>query len=249
MNKYRITVKDKNIKLYINDNNSEIINLTNWLISTTTQKAFIFGKLEYEQQQSKIYWSDMKFYSKDILEPMLIQPISWKLVNRFINGSTVHSLNILNNNIIAIINPSVSIIETDDISDYVIKTYILDENNKWIYDSSYDIMYKNIVTNCVWNNYLYSSAYINEYFTGTTLQHDDIVYLVRRNLDNINSTDVIRKGNIITRRLTNAWDSIIKDTNAPETNVIINEDQAAGGLQIYELQVYSRDELLVGGGG
>jgi hypothetical protein len=236
MNKYRICVHDTNVKLYINDSNDEIVNLDSWLTKQSFNKSLIFGKIEQNERYSDFYWKTLKIYCNGAISPLSEQQIYWNLLNRFNNGAVIHSLNNINNKLIAIVNPNSSILETDDASEYVPRTYIMEDNITWEEDTEYNIIYKNVIYSSEFNNSLISTVHNNDENTTTLDILDIISNMIRNDIDYIPLN-----GNVLTKKLTHAWDSVIKDTSPPETNIVIKENEDAKGIDVYELNVYTGD--------
>jgi hypothetical protein len=48
-------------------------------------------------------------------------------------------------------------------------------------------------------------------------------------------------GNLYNRRKTHSYDEIIKDTTPPEVNLVIKPNESAGGIRVYELNIFVED--------
>jgi len=71
----------------------------------------------------------------------------------------------------------------------------------------------------------------------------DVVTTNRVNLIDtiVASGELTQVGNVYNRRKTHAYDDVVKDTTAPEVNVTIKPDETAGGIKVYELNVFVED--------
>ena len=237
MNKYRITSQNNDINVYVNDINQNIFNFTNLLSIETSNKSIIFGKIDQAEIDSKVLWNNIKIYTGGALSPYEEQSVEWKLLNKFSIGDSIQSMQIVRNNLIAIVNPSDSILETDDSNIYPI-TYIMKNSFIWENLDSEYIAVSNVLYSSVWNNSLYSSGGLFVDNSNSTSSIDDIYSLMIRKDDET----IPNSGNLYARKLTHSWDSIIKDSNPPETNLIIKDNEDSGGIDVYELNIYIKED-------
>jgi len=79
--------------------------------------------------------------------------------------------------------------------------------------------------------------------SSTNTSDRNIIITTKTNIvDTIVADDILTDvGNLYNRRKTHAYDEVIKDTAPPQINLVIKPDENAGGIRIYELNVFIED--------
>jgi len=223
----------------LNGNNTPIIHKNAWLENTTNDKQITFGKIYQEQDDSDFDWQSFKVYTGGALTPKEEQIINWNLMNVFAGGKEVKSLKILRDSLIAIVNPLSVEKTTDSVLDLNPKSYILSSEDavEWgSSDSSIDGIYEEevvqVFSTVVWDNILYSGTEISS----DVINHTKLDLIAEAS--STTKSELSSSGNIYNRRITHAFDEIIKDTKSPETEIVIKPNENAGGIKILSFEAY-----------
>jgi outer membrane protein assembly factor BamB len=227
-----------------------MINKTDWLTEQTYDKSIAFGKCYQQHIASKTYWRGVRIYTEDAIPPNGTETIDWNLMALFAKGKTIVNMDIVGNSLIASVNPNESVFETDAIEDLNPKTYILKDENSTVWgdpegtvDSVYPTEVAALTSTGTYDKVLYSgSDYQEELFLQN--RFDKILLSEITSIDPdtgkiIWAEDLYGLGDLYQRRKANAFDEIIIDTKAPETNIVLKENDTSGGIRVREINVFA----------
>jgi hypothetical protein len=239
---YRLSVQGESVALYIDSDNNPIIQKSDWLAFSTSEKSIVWGKTNRDRGKSSVAWQSIKFYTDGALSPVIETYRDWSLSAMLSKGSIVKMLQRDRTKLFALVDPVTTAIETTDPNDLLPRVWVLpsEESLVWgdpegVLDSLYAETCATVICSAIWKNRL---------FTGTEniASADDLRDHIADRFDIVsvacNGTDIELSGNVYRRMKTHAYDDILQDTTAPVSSIIINEDEATGGIRVHELVVY-----------
>jgi len=246
-NKYRLTGKGQDVRLYLNDSQQPIFFGRTWLTIPSINKMLMFGKISQSARLSKYAWKNFKIYTLGDIDPRTTETTGWELMHRFSSGKAVNSLTVVRDKLIAVVNPLESIKSTDASEDLLPRSFIMENSDAVVWETQVDALLPSTTTATTaaaeWQDNLYVGAEDTNVVGYEIITDVDTKNFLQQMENKDVSIDVTNFGNIYCRRYTNAFDSIVKDTKAPETSVVIKELDSSGGIDVYELAVYITDSI------
>jgi len=247
MRRYRINVVGAAIQVYVDNSNDAAIDEAAFLATTTQGKAILFGKTDVLAKQCNMRWKNLYYSVSGILTPLLVverdflrdQVLPFGKEVRYLLPITEIPINSTGTAVPRLIagveprNPSTFTIQ-DDPTTLIPRTYVRESGDLpvWSLDARYDSTCSAIADAMVWNNLIISSSEVSDnLLTNTPFNRKAFM---------VNSPVVAmtKNGDIFYRRRTQSYDTILKDTAAPLGSIVINEDTAAGAVQVYAMESY-----------
>lgn len=235
---YRITVKNKNIKLYIDNSNNVAINETDFLEKEKENKYIMFGKTDNRADKCNGLWKYIYFYLDGCLPPVEILESSFARDVTIPFGKEIRKLLISPEGLVALVQPisSTDVLFTDD--PYILRpqTYIRKPGNipEWKQDTTYSANITSIIDAKTWKDKIYSLV---EYSTNSANQINKF-----NMFRNINTYNITTSGMLYCRRLSSAiTDSIVIDRTAPNGSLIISEGTTYSPVLVYNFLARSEN--------
>ena len=234
--RFRIAVIGKDVKIYVNNDNTPVIDVEDFLLVETKGKSILIGKIDINSPKCYGLWDYLYYYINGVMEPVLVverdfirdQVIPFGEEVRFLESVTETPIGetYTVDRLIAGVQPrDASLFSiTDDPTTLITRTYIRETGitPRWSFDARYSSNCGSLINSLVDDDILLSIADIS----------DDLLTYTPFNfktfMENTPAVAMNRTANVYYRRKTQAYDSILKDTEAPEGNIIINEDTEIG---------------------
>lgn len=251
--RFRIAVIGKDVKVYVNNDNSPVIDVEDFLLVETKGKSILIGKIDINSPKCYGIWDYLYYYINGTMTPVLVverdfirdQVIPFGEEIRFLESVTEVPIGQTTavNRLIAGVQPrEASLFSiTDDPTTLITRTYVRESGltPQWSFDARYSSNCGSLINSLVDDNILISIADIDDdLLTYTPFNFKEF-------MENTPAVAMTRTANVYYRRKTQAYDSILKDTEAPEGSIIINEDTAAGALQVYALEIYDSSNVQI----
>ena len=242
---YRLAVHGRNVEVYLDGDDVPILQAIDFLEFETTGRAIMFGKNHDSSGSCKANWRRLWYYLGGAVSPQTTVERDWTRAQVIPFGSQVRFLEILPSGLVVGVQPRnpADFSIHDDLSTLVARTYLrpAGKSDIWSYDTIYGTRGSSLVAATVYDAHLWTSVEVSDtLLTNTPLSRPAFV-------KESPATPMLKNGNIYERRLSQSFDTIIKDTMAPDAGVIINENTAAGSVQVFAMESYVGTDKRTGG--
>lgn len=242
---YRIAVVGDSVTIYVDGDNTPVLRSEDLLEFETTGRAILFGKVEGTSGACNAQWRRLWHYLSGALAPKEVVERDWTRAQVIPFGNEVRYLVGTTNYLVVGVQPRLpsELTTYDDPTMLVPRTYRRETglDNVWQVDAIYESDVASLLSATLHDDHVWSTAEVSSDLL--TNEQVDLPEFITEDPP----TAMLDNANVYERRLTQPYDTIIKDTRGPDGAVIINEDTAAGSVQVFAMESYSGSGQHTGG--